>query len=69
MNQYRCAEGQALRICLKDRCRRAIAFQRVEDFPKARVPPFRQVHFLQKIPDAAIAVSPVEYPIGPQALL
>ena len=27
------------------------------------------MHFFQKIPDTTVAVSPVEYPIGPQALL
>ena len=69
MNEDRCAERQTLWVRLKDRFRGPIVLQRIEDLSESRIPPLCQVHFFQEIPDTAVAVSPVEDPVGPQALL
>lgn len=69
VDEYRRTEGQALRDGFKNRSGRAITIQRIENLPESRVPPLGQIHFFQEIPDTAVAVSTVEYPIGPQTLL
>lgn len=64
VDKDRCTERQALRVCFKDRSRRAVALQRIKDLPESSVPPLCQVYLFQKISDAAVAIPPVEYLIG-----
>ena len=68
MDEDRAGERKTFGIGLKNRLGRSVFLKRIQDFTEAGVSAFGKVHFLEKLPDPAIAVTPIENVIVLQSL-